>query len=489
MPQWYDLTAITPEGTIPGALSFILTDLEGETVQVWVSDNGQILNIEGANTLWDLAGLSINDFFTEWENSTGNQYYAIGQKIDKKTHKVIDPGIYVSNYAYNTLYYKVAKNQTIEEKNYLKESFIKQNLYRKDGETYTFIGDNEEIKLNELSIDSSNCPYYIRQNRPKSQIEWNRWEYIPVKNINIEKAYYKINDDYYYSKNPDILYIKQNNNYLKLDSLEYYWKIEDQSMVLKDFSNIEIYDWVFKSSGWTQNTQEKKSFDFFINDSTIYYKAEEKYVEEEDENGIVTIKPKTVYSTISREDATADNCYIKYKDNYLPLKNVEGKQIQWFYKINDNSSFEVIDQHQEYIFYNNEYESLINITDKYIEVEKKSVSSESTLNKEYVLLQDYLNSSTTESYYWVTNENNGYPIETSKLKLKPLYVNNSDSNLSNFEPVYTNTKLDTYYQTTIEREKQYPLYKYYSLTMFLEQDIYDLKLKKVQVLVREIIYK
>lgn len=87
LPQWYDLTAITPEGTVPGTLFFTITDEDNNQYEVyleWHENQWQIKRVSEliSGRLWDLAGLSITDFFSEWENRmpkniSGNNLFKI----------------------------------------------------------------------------------------------------------------------------------------------------------------------------------------------------------------------------------------------------------------------------------------------------------------------------------------------------------------------------------------------------------------------------
>lgn len=100
LPQWYDLTSITPEGTIPGKLFFIVEDENGNSVEVttkWENGEWTIEQITDlvSGQLWSLEGKSITEFLTDWENSD-----PIGQSTGNNLIKINinkDTSIYVDN--------------------------------------------------------------------------------------------------------------------------------------------------------------------------------------------------------------------------------------------------------------------------------------------------------------------------------------------------------------------------------------------------------
>lgn len=88
LPQWYDLTAITPQGTVPGTLFFTIVDEEeGKEYEVYLERDGEEWKVKKVSELisgklWDLAGQSITDFFNEWENTiakntSGNNLFKV----------------------------------------------------------------------------------------------------------------------------------------------------------------------------------------------------------------------------------------------------------------------------------------------------------------------------------------------------------------------------------------------------------------------------
>lgn len=100
LPQWYDLTSITPEGTIPGKLFFIVEDENGNSVEVttkWENGEWTIEQVTDlvSGQLWSLEGKSITEFLTDWENSD-----PIGQSTGNNLIKINinkDTSIYVDN--------------------------------------------------------------------------------------------------------------------------------------------------------------------------------------------------------------------------------------------------------------------------------------------------------------------------------------------------------------------------------------------------------
>lgn len=440
LPQWYDLTAITPEGTVEGAIYFVITDEEGDSYEVYLNNSGEVIRVEGKGNLWDLAGLSITDFFSEWENAIGNQYYVTPEPYN----------YYVSNSAYNTLYYKVEGNKTIEGKEYLKESFIKSNLYTRN--------NNEDILVKEIDLssieDDNKSSYFIRIARPASQIELNSFKYVPTAGINLNRQYHKIGEKYHYVLDLDSQYLEIDDNYININELIYYWKTkeENSNYVSKDFSKIKLFDFNATNDGWIQDTK-LIDFTLLINENTVYYKSEQKYVEQENAQGIVNLVSKTFYNIVSKDEIElTEEYFIKYKDDYLSLNKIYNKDTAWYY---DN--IELDNHNNEYIYYNEEFTP----------VPELSTLCYKDINNEYILIKDY-NDNNIKLYYLVDSsdpaETSKIPIEVSKVKTNQLYINDSESELSNYIPIYTNTQLPTYYQTTIPVDN-YPHYKYYQLTM------------------------
>lgn len=75
LPQWYDLTSITPTGTVPGNIYFTITDDDNNEYEVFLEEKDGILTtvkVQDKLTmgrLWALEGKDITEFLSDWENS------------------------------------------------------------------------------------------------------------------------------------------------------------------------------------------------------------------------------------------------------------------------------------------------------------------------------------------------------------------------------------------------------------------------------------
>ena len=235
LPQWYDLDALTPEGTNPYSINLSISVFNSETKEweqkigrVYRDLNGQIKwepKEEQKEPLWAKAGVNITDFINNWETACGNSYELINDG---------NGGInYIGSLAAQTYYYKA--NADIDGKQYIKKDDIIENLH-----------DQElDITINENTNISS---YYYRTKKDQNEIDLNN-HYFLQKDLLEENIIYKrlfdsidvniydndsnaiINKNYYTKLNNNTTYYKINENFyqIKNNHVDEYYKQKEKN--------------------------------------------------------------------------------------------------------------------------------------------------------------------------------------------------------------------------------------------------------------------
>lgn len=195
LPQWYDLDSMTPENTILNSWRITLENKNGERQEVEVYlDNDKLKVNESAGNfetpLWLIAGMSLTDFITEWENATGNLYFTWPYN-DNGT----EINLLISQDDYNQYnYYAMTDGQTLDGKDYIEENYLKSHRYR-------YSSNNEENIINsdiEIDIDTQ----YFKVDK-KGELGLNNYIYISKDNItknNDNIIYYVLINEKYYDK-------------------------------------------------------------------------------------------------------------------------------------------------------------------------------------------------------------------------------------------------------------------------------------------------
>ena len=314
LPQWYDLDALTPEGTNPYATGLTISVFNSETKEweekigrVYLDENGILRwepEMEYKEPLWAKSGVSVTDFINDWETACGNSY------------ELIDNGKggtnYIGSLAAQTYYYKA--NAKINGEEYIKKDKIMNNLYDTFGEEpidyplndtdsisniyYRVDKDSNEILLNSfyfLERDLLDSTVY------KHTLDDNN-EIIIYDNFNKSSSLedYSKYLNYYYTKlnlNNSTYYKDENNNFypIKNNSVnEYYQQSGNDKFIEK--TNLVLYrksggDCIIKNNFNTTSNlsvQDFESLDDLFNYTLLLSipKNNEEYSEEDQINGL-----------------------------------------------------------------------------------------------------------------------------------------------------------------------------------------------------------
>lgn len=498
LPQWYDLTSITPNGTIPGSIYFTITDDDNNEYEVYLKvENNQVIVTKVQDTLtigrlWALEGKTITEFFNEWENmSPGGTTSVV---IDENGKEV-----YVPRASENILYYKVSPAiNLVSGKKYLKEEDIWNNIGQfNDGDFQKNTNVNTSTELWYIMQDNSEN-YYLAEKRDEAEVELNSKQYIQTSSINLNNRYRYINDQYYYTDNINDLYVKLIENnvpvFVSKDNIELYYKarsLSDNSWTyipVNDTSNVFVYKWKCNmedqkdiNSKIIQDTSSTTSLIRYddINLECFSYKTV-KEISAENSNGQVYIKQINYFTPISKDEIEDDDkeyyFYFEPEKIWVPLNDY--KNATWFLlNVNNNDSvLYQVDKSVEYARTGegvNDYTPLEDINTFYIKVKNIILNDSEEYFEETVYKEAPL-------YYHYSTTNNLDELDawilTSDINLSKYYVNKAESGLPNYQVAsaedISNPLTSKYYQTKIE--VSYPEYRYYRLgkdTFILEENL------------------
>lgn len=262
LPQWYDLDALTPEGTNPYAVGLTISVFNNKTKEweekigrIYLDENGVLKwepEIEYNEPLWAKSGVSITDFINDWETACGNSYELIDTGENGQTS-------YIGSLAAQTYYYKA--NAKINEKEYIKKDEIMNHLYRYENNSFK--------EINPLTNDNnsiSNIYYGINKNeKDPNEVELNN-HYFLEKDLLDSTIYKQFNED---SQNEIIIYDNMGsskNNFLN----NYYTRLaSNNSMYYKDEKN---YFYLIKNNFVNEYYQQSENHEFIEKTNLVLYR-------------------------------------------------------------------------------------------------------------------------------------------------------------------------------------------------------------------------
>ena len=286
LPQWYDLNALTPEGTNPYAVGLTISVFNNETKE-WEEKVGRIYydannilrwepEIERKEPLWAKSGVSITDFINNWEVASGNAY----EKI--KTGETEDDWSYIGSLATKNYFY--GTKAKITDKDYIQENELKKSLYKRNNESnewelwtnYTESIENifYKIKKDETEI-ALNQHYFLQKDLLDEAI----YKKQKSDNDNMFDIYdssgNKITKNNYYTRlNSSLYYMGENNEFyqIKKNYADEYYQNENNNYISKQ--NLAIYrkagkDYIIKCISDNNNDNNFKNFKN-LDDLTMY---------------------------------------------------------------------------------------------------------------------------------------------------------------------------------------------------------------------------
>lgn len=467
LPQWYDLSSITPERTNPGTVFFTIQNGK-QTQQVYLKldENSETWKVETVNNLvtgelWTLAGMSITDFFTEWENNTANKdvtYYFLVEDKNKT---------YISNNVYNANYYKT--KIPIQGMEYISWKYMLDRIYKKNNNNWELLKNN----INEQVIMAKDSNYYFGVLRDSEEIDRNSWLYVSAKDINENTDIYK---GTFQNNNRQFYYVKliDNTEYLKIGDNQYrevpdvlYWKV----LLLND------------------DISEESNNAYYLeqNIDRVYLKINDDFISWTEGIEVYT---REISSTEFKDDEFGSRT-INYEYNYIKVKDEEKPNLldyriwddnQYFYKENEEyKSLKLLLTNDWFLFYEDKYYLIDQKNNFYYKIDDNNVPNYVPIwndlyykvktsigsNEIYVKIADY---NTADYYYYYNN----MWLKASDIDKNNLYKNISiKDGLPNYVKINIQDNIEqttTYYRTAIEQA--YPNYIYYKIIDFFNLNPY-----------------